>query len=756
MGTAWRSAVRRLKLSLRQQLLLVLASLLAGVWLSIAWGSHKSESDELAQIYERTSTLALAFSERTESTLQRVDYVLFRLREAWLSQPAAFGNAVAHQRGLLGDSTFQIAVIGADGYLAYSSLAPANGRTFLGDREHFTAHNATVVDQLFLSAPVKGRVSGKWSIQLTRPIIDAGRFAGVMVISVDPDYFVRLYKQTGHDSQTLVSIVNDRGTIMSRSIAQDAYIGQQVTGAPFMAPDAAQHGSFRRVSAIDGEERLFGYHRLPSYKVTVLVGAHLAQQLAPWQRHQRTVWLVATGMTLVLAGMGYLMWCGIARREAVEQSLLASEAFAKGTFDAASARICVLDKTGVVLAVNQAWRDFRRQRRALVPEQESDIGFNYLAVCDVTAGADSDVVAPMAQGIRRVTQAELVEFTMEYSCHSPTGKRWYMARVTRFRGDSGNLVVAHEDITERKQAKARLQLAASVFSHAREGIMITDSDSAIVDVNDTFTAITGYSRQDAVGQTPRLLQSGRQAPDYYVAMWKALNETGHWSGEVWNRRKSGELYAAMQTVSAVGDADGKTQNYVALFTDISVMKTYQQQLERTAHFDALTGLPNRVLLADRLQQAMLQSHRRRRSLAVVFIDLDGFKAVNDTHGHSAGDELLVGLAQHMKTALRDGDTLARIGGDEFVALLVDLEQAQDCEPVLRRLLRAAAEPVAMDDATIQVTASMGVTIYPQDSVDADSLMRHADQAMYRAKQAGRNRYCRFDLTHFTLSLGRSQ
>ena len=296
-----------------------------------------------------------------------------------------------------------------------------------------------------------------------------------------------------------------------------------------------------------------------------------------------------------------------------------------------------------------------------------------------------------------------------------------MARVTRFRGDSGNVVVAHEDITERKQAKVRLQLAASVFSHAREGIMITDPDSAIIDVNDAFTAITGYSREDAVGQTPRLLQSGRQAPDYYAAMWKALNETGHWSGEVWNRRKSGELYAAMQTVSAVSDADGKTQNYVALFTDITVMKAHQQQLERTAYFDALTGLPNRVLLADRLQQAMLQSHRRRRSLALVFIDLDGFKSVN-----------------------------------EFVAVLVDLEQAQDCEPVLMRSLRAAADPVAMDDAILQVTASMGVTVYPQDSVDADSLMRHADQAKYRAKQAGRNRYCRFDPTHFTLPPGRPQ
>ena len=303
---------------------------------------------------------------------------------------------------------------------------------------------------------------------------------------------------------------------------------------------------------------------------------------------------------------------------------------------------------------------------------------------------------------------------------------------------------------EKSQADARLHLAATVFSHAREGIMIVDALDTIIDVNDMFTEITGYSREEAIGRITReLMNSGRQGDEFYAARKQALDTTGYWSGEIWNRRKNGEVFAEMLTISTVRDAQGHTQNYVALFTDITPMKEYQRQLEHIAHFDALTSLPNRVLLADRLQQALTQSLRRGRSVAVVYLDLDGFKAVNDTHGHGLGDELLVALAQRMKGALRDGDTLARIGGDEFVAVLGDLDHVRDAEPVLERLLKAAAAPVVLVGTALQVSASIGVTIYPQDGSEVDQLLRHADQAMYVAKQAGKNRYHLFDVAQDT-------
>ena len=304
-----------------------------------------------------------------------------------------------------------------------------------------------------------------------------------------------------------------------------------------------------------------------------------------------------------------------------------------------------------------------------------------------------------------------------------------------------------QDIGERKRTEARLQLAADVFTHVREGIMITNADGMIVEVNDAFTRITGFARSDAIGQSPRILRSGRQTSDFYAAMWSSLNERGYWSGEIWNRRKNGELYAQGLTVSAVRDALGRAQNYVGLFTDITSTKELQQQLERIAHYDALTDLPNRVLLADRLQQALAQCHRKNSLVAVVYLDLDDFKTVNDSHGHGVGDALLVAVAQRMKDALREGDTLSRIGGDEFVAVLVNLEQTKSYQPAIERLLLAAAAPVIVDGLTLQVSVSIGVTLYPQDLGDADLLLRHADQALYVAKQSGKNRYHLFDVAH---------
>ncbi len=340
----------------------------------------------------------------------------------------------------------------------------------------------------------------------------------------------------------------------------------------------------------------------------------------------------------------------------------------------------------------------------------------------------------------------VVEFRMR--CKDGSWK-WLLCRGKLMSRDgAGNplrLIGTHTDITERKQTEEKLKLAASVFTHAGEGILITDAAGTILDVNDTFTHITGYARDEVMGQNPRMLKSGRQGPEFYAAMWQTLSQTGQWTGEVWNRRKNGEEYAELLTISAVHDDQGNTQNYIALFTDLTHIKLQQQQLERMAHYDTLTNLPNRVLLADRLQQAMAQSLRRKQSLAVVFLDLDGFKAVNDEHGHAVGDELLIALALGMKLTLRDGDTLARIGGDEFVAVLVDLESAQDAEPILNRLLEAASGMVMVDNKELKVSASIGVTLYPQDGVDADQLMRHADQAMYQAKQSGKNRYHLFDV-----------
>ncbi|MBA6350837.1 bifunctional diguanylate cyclase/phosphodiesterase [Colwellia sp. BRX9-1] len=324
--------------------------------------------------------------------------------------------------------------------------------------------------------------------------------------------------------------------------------------------------------------------------------------------------------------------------------------------------------------------------------------------------------------------------------------RVILTRKNRFIDGKGDyfIVGVINDITKRKLAEEELKLAASVFTHAGEGIMITDAKGTIINVNNTFVTSTGYSAVEAIGQKPNFLQSGIHPAEFYSEILQVLQSKGAWSGEIWNSRKNGEIHAEMLNISSVKDVHGQISNYVGLFTDITPMKEHQTQLEHIAHYDVLTNLPNRVLLADRLSQSMLQCSRNMQTLAVVFLDLDGFKLVNDEHGHDVGDELLVEISIRMKAALREGDTLARIGGDEFVAVLTNLTKVEDCEPILDRLLLAASEPVTLSNVVLNVSTSIGVTLYPQDSVDADQLMRHADQAMYVAKESGKNRYHLFD------------
>ncbi|WP_371195942.1 EAL domain-containing protein [Glaciecola sp. SC05] len=297
---------------------------------------------------------------------------------------------------------------------------------------------------------------------------------------------------------------------------------------------------------------------------------------------------------------------------------------------------------------------------------------------------------------------------------------------------------------EKKRAEEKLTRAASVFTHANEGIMITDASAKIIEVNDSFCRVTGYSPEEVLGQNPSMLQSGKESPEFFTKMWQTILKKGHWHGEIWNRRKNGEVYPEMLTISAVKNAAGDTEHYVSLSTDITANKANLKQLERIAHYDLLTNLPNRVLLAERLNQAIEHCKINKRSLAVAFMDLDGFKIVNDSYGHSVGDDLLIAVSKRMKRALRKGDTLARIGGDEFIAIMVDLDEFDESEFVFERLLKAAADPVVVKEASMQVSASIGVTRYPQDSADAEQLIRHADQAMYMAKQAGKNRYHLFD------------
>ncbi|WP_200182370.1 diguanylate cyclase domain-containing protein [Ectothiorhodospira mobilis] len=289
----------------------------------------------------------------------------------------------------------------------------------------------------------------------------------------------------------------------------------------------------------------------------------------------------------------------------------------------------------------------------------------------------------------------------------------------------------------------RLVLSDTVFRTAGDAIFVTDGEGHILDVNPAFTTLTGHPREAVLGQDPSLLKSGRHGPEVYAALWRALREKGEWQGELWNRRRDDSLFAAHTVIRAVPGSDGEDRRYVVVFSDITERLALQARLEHSASHDPLTGLPNRAVFQDRLQQAMAHCDRHPGDwVAVLFMDLDGFKTVNDRYGHAAGDRLLMDAGRGISTCLRQGDTLARLGGDEFAGILVDLDSHEAAHPILERILMACRGVLQSGPGAEVLSVSIGVTFYPQDTpVDTDDLLRQADNAMYRAKQAGRDRYC---------------
>ena len=308
----------------------------------------------------------------------------------------------------------------------------------------------------------------------------------------------------------------------------------------------------------------------------------------------------------------------------------------------------------------------------------------------------------------------------------------------------GVLGIGH-DVTERHKAIEATSLSASVFTYSHEGIIITDANSNIIDVNPACTNLTGYSREELIGSNPRIFSSGAQSKEFYQEMWASLNRDGHWDGEIENRKKSGELYTERLIIDRVFNELGELTHSVGVFSDITYLKRQEEELERVAYTDALTGLPNRLLLHDRMQQAFHQSERSKKMVCIGYLDLDGFKPINDQYGHEAGDEVLIEVSSRLQKAVRTGDTVARLGGDEFVLLVLNIHSIFELEQLLKRLLIKVAKPHVLPSGDeVKVSASIGIALYPMDDADPDTLLRQAEQAMYTAKNLGKNRYSFFD------------
>ena len=532
------------------------------------------------------------------------------------------------------------------------------------------------------------------------------------------------------DAQGLLRQMNRAGLAMieAESMEQVARLSLLKVIAP----------EYREAFTAMHKQVLAGETRELEFEVIGLKGGRrwLETHATPMQDHGETVHLAVTR--------------DITARKLAEAGLRETEILNRAILDSVGAQIAVLDSEGVIIAVNEPWERFALENSPIPgqPTPGTDVGVSYLEVCQGLAGNATDGLMTAREGIQAVLGRRQSRFAIEYSCHSPTQQRWFNMTVTPLGAVGRGAVIAHTDITNRKLAEADLRIAASAFD-TQEGIIVTDVGGKVLRINKAFTETTGYTAEDIVGQTPRLLRSGRHDAEFYRAMWESIRLIGAWQGEIWDRRKSGEIYPKWLTISAVKGDDGAVTHYVGTHFDITERKKAEEKIEELAFFDQLTGLPNRTLLMDRLKQAMTAGNRNGCFGAVLFIDLDHFKTLNDTLGHDKGDQLLGQVAKRLNASVREGDTVARLGGDEFVVVLGGLnenarEAASQTEVVGEKILATLSQPYRLGEVEHLTTGSVGATLFQGHATSIDDLLKQADLAMYKSKDTGRNALRFFD------------
>ncbi len=732
----------RLMLGMGIAIALILALAGYSLWHSRTSLQHEAENYVASQagLLERS-----VFTSIHEADLALLVAAQEYRRDATCGQArvAAYSSFLETLHGYL-PSILSLRATDVNGQIRYGEGIAPDKPVRIADRERYIAAVATPT--LAITAPTVARMSGQWILPLTRRMESSdGRFAGVVYANIPVAYFTGLFATLRAGPHATILLFDAQRNIFIRqpeAIGPGGALGLRIGSPQFRTlwDQGIRAATYRGRSTTDGIWRTYSYLQVGDYPLYLMVGLAEEDYLAPWYGQ---VWITVAFLVLLAMLLTLLS-------RSLQRSMDARQ------------------RAYLALAENQAHMERLLAEQKMMLENEL-IGI--VKVCDRTVvWANPAFELMLGYGPGKLIGTPTRQHYPSEAAHEAFGAAAYpvlsaggvyRARIEHVRQDGRHIwveisgtILDHErgvslwgfiDVSDRRATEAKLQLAASVFSHAREGILITAADGDIIEVNAAFSEITGYARNEVLGLNPRLLNSGHHDLAYFEAMRRDLTEKGYWYGETWNRRKDGSVFAAMQTISAVLDDQGHAQQYVSMFSDITLQKEHERQLEHIAHYDALTGLPNRVLLADRLHQAMAQARRHTLHLAVAYLDLDGFKAINDHHGHAIGDQLLIVLASRLQLALREGDTFARLGGDEFVAVMADLVSIEASAIMLTRLLAAAQEPVHVGECMLQVSVSIGVSFYPQgEEMDADQMLRQADSAMYQAKLAGKNRYHIFD------------
>lgn len=723
---------------------LLLASCLGGLGaflaLNLALEHDRIESVERERLLTQTQVIEdnltrqlVAINLALESVIAELPY--------WAGQPDGRERAIRRLKSMEASmaSVRSFLVLDVKGVVTQSDRDELMGRDF-SQREYFQAPlRALSPKTLFISSPFK-TILGNFVINVTRTIVGPqGEFAGVVSAAVDPVDIQTLLNSVRYADDMRAMLVHGDGKVFVSEPERSELTGKDLSDSSSFF---TQHlKSQRPVSDFKGVVYSTGDKRLPVLRtiqptalamdkpLVVAVSRGWDALFAPWQREIRNQLLAYLLLVLLSAAGLFIFLRQRARQRVSDQRLqLATEASGVGIWE--------LD----LKTRRYHWDRALFELFGLDPQTVNDRNDDWQQL----------LLPGELDRIRAATRAAIdrrLPLDLTFQIRRQDGQLRFLRNRAVLHDDGfdapSRLIGTTEDVTERKMREADLRIAATAFE-SHECMIVTDAETVILRVNRAFTDLFGYTAEEVLGQTTRILQSGRHDAAFYADLWAGVRRDGAWQGEIWDRRKNGEVFPNWLSITAVRNDDGVVTNFVTTHTDITLRKAAEEEIRHLAFYDPLTSLPNRRLLHDRLHQALVRAKRGSSRMALMFLDLDKFKPVNDEFGHKAGDELLRAIAQRLQACVRESDTVARMGGDEFVVLLTSIATVQDALGVAEKIHAALKQPFTLPQGhEVSISSSSGIAIYPEHGRDEATLTSHADAAMYQAKTAGRDRFVLF-------------
>lgn len=726
--------------------LLLLNALVLGLSAYSLWRDHQQYEQ---RVVVSTQNLAQLVQRDVEAVFRRIDDVLRLLAdelhgEVGVPTPRSqYLNEQLRLHQTYLPEVISLRLTDARGRVQHGAeVVP--GAVDLSDRPFFQRLREDPQAGMVIGKPVLARISKVWSIPIARRLNTAdGRFAGILYANLPVKYLVSLFAGLDLGPHGTVVLRNLDYELLARFPAltrEGEGLGEVAVSAELLSllSSGLPHGTYHAVAPTDRIERVHTFYRLSEYPLYVIVGQSPRDYLASWHKN---VW-ETLALTLLFGLTSVVLAVFLDRnwRRQLRMTELLRDSEQRWSLALESGDFAVWDWDMVSGKV-----ELSKRGKALLGYGDDEVG-DTMADWERLTHPDD---LPRLRAIQKDHfRQRTPNFTAEFRMRAKDGGwRWLLSRgMVVDRAPDGKplrMIGTQVDLSERRQREEELQLSATVFQIADEAMVVTSPDNRIVSVNPAFTRITGYAAEEVIGHNPRMLSAGMHDRAFYEVMWRAIVEQGGWAGEVLNRRKNGEVYVEWLSIRRLSGENGELLRHVAVFSDITVRKAEEERLQHLALHDALTDLPNRPLLTERLEQSIVRAQREKARVGLIYFDLDKFKPVNDNHGHEVGDQILREVAERVLDCVRASDTVARLGGDEFVVLLPTVDGGAEAMMVAEKIRQALNRPFEVAGLVLEIGCSLGVAMYPDHGENAVGLMRHADAAMYEAKKEGRNRVVLF-------------